>query len=63
MIVDLKCSKCSHLEEDVPFLNIDSLLLHLRIDKCPRCDSKLERVPGKSNFTVQNGTEKFYKRS
>ena len=62
MITDLKCSKCSHIDEDVHFLNIESLMLHLRIDKCPRCKSQLVRVPSTANFKVQNGTEKFNKR-
>ena len=62
MITDLKCSKCSHRDIDFHYVDIESLMLHLRIDKCPRCGSVLERIPSTANFKVQNGTEKFHKR-
>ena len=59
-IYNIKCTNCSFSEEYLA-VNFDSLLVYLRMKKCPRCESRLERAPSLANFTIEGGTERFYK--
>ncbi len=55
----ISCKDCS-FKEEVLLVNFDSLLMYLRIKKCPRCESKLERLPTSASFKIKDGTPKFF---
>ena len=57
----ISCKDCS-FKEEVLLVNFDSLLMYLRIKKCPRCEGTLERQPTSANFRIKDGTPIFGER-
>ena len=54
----ISCKDCT-FTEGVLLGNFNSLLMYLRMKKCPRCDGNLERLPTSASFKIKDGTPKF----